>query len=408
MGQACNHVAALLFFIEYHAQDDELPIDQSKTSLPMRWNQPPKKAVIPACANDMTFVKPCYGDTPEAEASQSLCRSDFDPCRIEDRVLQKESLNKLLTCLKETLPNTGLQQFWEPSPYGASQSSETLWHHVIFTHKHASIIPRDKFFTPTVSQSYDHLSHMKLSFDEVSRIEMATRGQSDNDLWCALRSGRITSSRFGEILHRRESTNSRRLVKDLMGYSRPMTTLPPQIRWGRENEERARKCYVANRCAVGEMMVVEESGLHLMPDKSYLGASSDGNVLCTSVDTCCMGCLEIKYSYSIDKSITIEMSPMEIAEKYGSKFFMKRGEDGELHLLQEHPYYAQVQGELAITNREWCDFVVFSNGEIVIDRILADLDYWNELEEKLEEFYVHHLLPEILSGKIFLEEYSSV
>ena len=89
-------------------------------------------------------------------------------------------------------------------------------------------------------------------------------------------------------------------------------------------------------------------------------------------------------------------------------FFMKRGEDGELHLPQEHPYYAQVQGELAITNREWCDFVVFSNGEIIIDRILADLDYWNELEEKLEEFYVHHLLPEILSGKIFLEEYSSV
>ena len=38
---------------------------------------------------------------------------------------------------------------------------------------------------------------------------------------------------------------------------------------------------------------------------------------------------------------------------------MKRGEDGELHLPQEHLYYAQVQEELAIINREWCDFVVF-------------------------------------------------
>ena len=68
------------------------------------------------------------------------------------------------------------------------------------------------------------------------------------------------------------------------------------------------------------MMLVEESGLHLMPEKSYLGASSDGNVLCTSVDTCCMGCLEIKCPYSIDKSITIEMSPTDIVEKYGSNF----------------------------------------------------------------------------------------
>ena len=168
----------------------------------MRWNQPPKKAVIPACGNDMTFVKTCYGDTPEPEANQPLCCSDFDPRRIEDRVFQNKSLNKLLTRLKESLPNTGLQQFWEPTPYGASLNSETLWHHVIFTHKHASTIPRDKFFTPTMSQCYHYLSHMKLSFDEVSRIEMATCGQSDNDLWCALRNGRVTSSRFGEILHR--------------------------------------------------------------------------------------------------------------------------------------------------------------------------------------------------------------
>jgi len=25
---------------------------------------------------------------------------------------------------------------------------------------------------------------------------------------------------------------------------------------------------------------------------------------------------------------------------------------------------------------EWCDFVVYSNGIVVVDRILADTDYW--------------------------------
>ena len=139
-----------------------------------------------------------------------------------------------------------------------------------------------------------------------------------------------------------------------------------------------------------------------MPSKAYLGASSDGKVTCTSVDTCCSGCLEIKCPYSIDKCITVEMTSSEIADKFGDKFFLIREEDGEVHLSQHHNQYAQVQGELAVMNREWCDFVVYSNGEVVVDRILADLEYWGTLEEKLEEFYVRYMVPEILSGKVFL------
>ena len=169
-----------------------------------------------------------------------------------------------------------------------------------------------------------------------------------------------------------------------MGYGGPMKTLPPQIRWGKEKEERACKRYIENRKDVGELMEVLPSGLHLMPEKAYLGASTDGIVVCRSVDTCCIGCFEIKCPYSIDGNITVEMSPQNIAEKFDD-FFLKKGADGELHLPHSHRYYAQVQGELAITNKEWCDFVVFSNNEVVVDRILADLEYWNHLEEKLEE-----------------------
>jgi len=48
---------------------------------------------------------------------------------------------------------------------------------------------------------------------------------------------------------------------------------------------------------------------------------------------------------------------------------------------------------------------VYSNGEVVIDRISADQEYRGTLEQKLEELYVHYMVPEILSGKIFMEEY---
>ena len=46
---------------------------------------------------------------------------------------------------------------------------------------------------------------------------------------------------------------------------------------------------------------------------------------------------------------------------------------------------------------------IHSNGEVVVDRI----DYWDILSEKLEDFYVHYVVPEILLGKNFQEEYSS-
>ena len=86
---------------------------------------------------------------------------------------------------------------------------------------------------------------------------------------------------------------------------------------------------------------------------------------------------------------------------------MQKGEDGLLHLPHEHHYFAQVQGEMAIMNVEWCDLVVYSNNKIVIDRIIADYDYWVELCETLDRFYVQHIVPEVLSGKIFMEEYGS-
>ena len=50
---------------------------------------------------------------------------------------------------------------------------------------------------------------------------------------------------------------------------------------------------------------------------------------------------------------------------------------------------------------------MYSNGEDVVYRILTNLDYWHTLEQKLEEFYVRNIIPEILSGKIFQEQYGS-
>ena len=314
---------------------------------------------------------------------------------------------KLLCRIEKTVPNTGLSQFWRSRSNDLDVPCPTLWNHVLFSQKHATTISSENWFVPTTPQCYEYLDKMKLDIDDTERIEAATRDQSDSELWHAMRNGRLTSSRFGEIRNRKETTDSRRLVRDIMGYGKQMKTLPPQIRWGQENEQKAIKCYIEDRLAVSEEMTVTPSGLHLMSNKSYLGASSDGIVLCTNVETLCRGCVEVKCPYSIEKCVTVELTPTEIADKYGSKFYMELGSDGSLHLRRSHHYYAQVQGEIAILGVEWCDFVVYSNNTVIIERILPDIEYWNELEQTLEDFYVRHVIPEILSKRIFMEEYNA-
>ena len=86
---------------------------------------------------------------------------------------------------------------------------------------------------PSVLECHGYLREMnlmKITQYVVDTIEIATRGQLECELWHALRNGRYTSSKFGEILRRRPSTDSRRLVRGIKGYGKPMQHIPPQIR----------------------------------------------------------------------------------------------------------------------------------------------------------------------------------
>lgn len=51
-------------------------------------------------------------------------------------------------------------------------------------------------------------------------------------------------------------------------------------------------------------------------------------------------------------------------------------------------YYAQIQGQLWISHRQWCDFVVFDPalGEIYIKRIERDEEYITTMEYRVEQF----------------------
>ena len=67
-------------------------------------------------------------------------------------------------------------------------------------------------------------------------------------------------------------------------------------------------------------------------------------------------------------------------------------------LKDSHPYYCQVQGQLGIGNKPWCDFVIYTRRGLNVERIHFDQEFWNNrLLPKLIEFYDNCMAPEIVS-----------
>ena len=70
-----------------------------------------------------------------------------------------------------------------------------------------------------VKEFSNYFSNMTISKQECDSIEINTRGQAGNSLWNLQRQGRITSSNFGYVYFRKETTPPDGLIKRLFQYS---------------------------------------------------------------------------------------------------------------------------------------------------------------------------------------------
>ena len=53
---------------------------------------------------------------------------------------------------------------------------------------------------------------------------------------------------------------------------------------------------------------------------------------------------------------------------------------------------------MAVGQRAWCDFVIYTTKGLSIERIKFDCEYWtNTLLPKLEAFYDNCIVPELVS-----------
>lgn len=207
-------------------------------------------------------------------------------------------------------------------------------------------------------------------------IEKQTVGQNNNK-WKVTRRNLLTAANFGKICRMRETTTCATYVKSIL-YSHSVNALA--TRYGKRYEPIARGTLEAK---LGR--TIYPCGLIIDPEIPGLGASPDGII---DEDTL----VEIKYLYSA-KRYSIEDA---ISKKLPAVYkIFKNGDITKVN--KRHEYYYQMQGQLHIVNRKYCEFLLWTPHSNVHLTIKRDDNFWKtKMEPLLIEFYNNCLVPEII------------
>lgn len=228
-----------------------------------------------------------------------------------------------------------------------------------------------------------------LSTEYITNISDTTRTQSGSSTWERARVGRITASNFGRVkskvssLHTRTHCDTSALVRTLMNYD-PVNPNLPQLAYGRRTEKVARTNYQTIQASKGHVdLKVGLCGLVVCQEHVYLGASPDMLVEC---DCCGKGLVEIKCPV-VQKGLDSTRDQPAFL-------------DANLNLKKNHIYYAQIQGQMAVVGRDWCDFFVYTPQKQLLQRITFDKEFWEEMLTSLIFFWNQYLLPEIVTHNL--------
>jgi len=157
--------------------------------------------------------------------------------------------------------------------------------------------------------------------------------------------------------------------------------------WGYDNEQQALSYYCQQMISHANF-TCETSGLVINPELPHMGATPDGMIHC---DCCGDGVVEVKCPFCARECASLK-------ECVDSRFCLEDS-NGKLQLKHSHAYYYQVQTQLLVSNREFADFVVWSEHDVHIERIEPDVELWELLKSKSRAFFYRAILPELV-GKL--------
>ncbi len=203
--------------------------------------------------------------------------------------------------------------------------------------------------------------------------------QQRSEEWYEARLGKATGSKFSDIMTKgrgsyelaaRKNYRSELVLERLTG-KKAETWTSPAMQWGIDNEPFARQNYMY---ATGQEVVEEFFVQH---PTLQAGCSPDGYV----GDE---GLVEIKCPNSATHIATLRTGQLP------------------------SQYEAQVQGQLWLTGRSWCDFVSFDprmpdNAQMIVIHIERDQEYIDDLEYEITKF-----LSEVDQEELFVQMYTGM
>lgn len=252
---------------------------------------------------------------------------------------------------------------------------------------------------------------MTSAWIDYSTFYLSTHPQQSQG-WKEARSERLTASNFGHLVVPKYK-NQQQLADDLL-CARTETFSEDaleRMRHGTVTEDPARDWYstVTNDATTSwyatnadnsarqwysttYKVPVIQVGLAVPKWCQQIGGSPDGLV---GTD----GLIEIKCPKIMYWSLTykIQGKPLETGASFGIPAHltpkMKEGEYDTCPVYLKYPHipithYAQMQGNLAIFGRKWCDYIVYAtdSGQAYVERVMYDHDFWIDLYGRIQAF----------------------
>ena len=154
--------------------------------------------------------------------------------------------------------------------------------------------------------------------------------------------------------------------------------------YGCQHEKDAVQAYKLHlRKGMHDQPMVTPCGIVVSVHKPFIGASPAAFVECK----CCeLGVLEVKCPFRARSTTTLDLP----------NFFLARGKDGSLQLKHDHAHYYQRQLQLYGMQRLYCDFVVWTEGNLHVEHIAKNEAFLQTIIPQAEKFLELCILPELL------------
>ena len=211
-------------------------------------------------------------------------------------------------------------------------------------------------------------------------LEKITTDQSLSTKWMYYRAGRVTSSNAKKGYTMDVNNPAVSTVNSIMQYNKAFTT--KEMEYGKKSESKAFENFYELMKTKHINFNLENTGLHINKKYVYLGASPDG---LTSCDCHGKGVLEIKCPYKFRNGLKDYMKSKTCPVSCKNK------------LKQSHEYYFQVQMQMLVTERCFCNFFVWSKNDWLLIHVEKNEEFCKKLLCKLEQVFMKVILKELVT-----------